>query len=439
MLSIQAKLRTWITHPLFPIVLICILAFSLRLYRLQTPTGFYFDEVYHGYTAVEYAAGNRDTYNPWAHQNTPGLAYEWVHPPLAKLIMAGSVWVFGPVSWAWRLPSALFGTAVIGLSGILAWVWWRKASIAIFTSAILAIDGLVLVMSRLAMNDVFFLSFLLLSLILYSLSWEKRSWKRWLFAAGISLGAALASKWTTVYIFPLIAIDTFARLAQEKKWSWERLSWVIGVFLVTLPAMYLLSHAQYFWWGYSWDDFVILQQQIYGYHTNLVATHPYQSIPLQWILDLRPVWFHSSSSLNIMSNIYALANPIFLWSGLGATLLLFANILQNPSWKSWANIRVLLAYCSLWMPWIFSPRIMFFYHYLPALPFLAMILAGTFSNWIEQGKVNSLPTKNTRKMIWVSWYALAALWLIFFFPHLTALPVSAEWAKSLYYLLPGWQ
>jgi dolichyl-phosphate-mannose-protein mannosyltransferase len=430
----QTRLRSIVTHPLLPVFLVCLLSFSLRINRLQDPGEWYFDEVYHGFTAVEYAAGNHDAYNPWAQGVPEGVAFEWVHPPLAKLIMASSVALFGPVSWAWRLPSTFFGTAVIGLSGILAWVWWKNARIALLTSAILAVDGLVLVMSRLAMNDVFFLTFLLLALIASSVSWESRRWKWWTVLAAVSLGAALASKWTTIYIVPFIALDTLVRWSQMPNRNPTRLFWIALSFVIGVPVIYLLSHTQYFLWGYTWDDFVMLQKQIWWYHTQLDATHPYQSSPWQWILDLRPVWFYSGSTATLSKNIYALANPIFLWTGLLAVLYTVIKIWRDRPIQ-WSTVRVLFAYGLMWLPWAISPRIMFFYHYLPALPFLAIILAKAMGDW-EQA---SRRTLNRRTLVILSWFAVACLWLIIFYPHLTGLPVSAMWAQKIYYILPTWR
>lgn len=431
MFAWQSRLRSIVTHPLFPVLLVCALSFSLRMYRLQVPETYYFDEVYHGFTAVEYAKGNIDAYNPWASA-PEGVAYEWVHPPLAKVIMSWSVMLFGPTSWAWRLPSIFFGTAVIGLTGALAWVWFRNARLALLASTFLALDGLMLVMSRLAMNDVFFLTFLLLTLIAYFRSWQVAQPGKWWIIMGLSLGAALSSKWTTVYVLPVLGADILWRWRQANQLKWPPLIPLTLSLVVMPPAVYLLSHFQYFGWGYTWQDFVRLQQQIWWYHTQLEATHPYQSIPLQWIFDVRPVWFYSGSSDSISRNIYALGNPVFFWSGLVAVITLVTQQLRRFTWKLTVP---LLAYIMMWLPWSLSPRIMFFYHYLPALPFLAIILAHQLTQWEQQTPVK---TKHAG-MIITTFVCLMGLWLIYFFPQLTGIPVPAEWAERVYYFIPSWR
>jgi len=69
-----------------PISLILLLAFFTRFWRLGIPDTYHFDEVYHAFTAKEMLLGNSAAWEFW---NTPpeGFAYEWTHPPLAKLFM----------------------------------------------------------------------------------------------------------------------------------------------------------------------------------------------------------------------------------------------------------------------------------------------------------------------------------------------------------------
>src|SRR3989344_4335358 len=89
------------------LILILLLAAFLRLYRLDYPNKYVFDEVYHGFTAKEFLVGHKEAWEWWTTP-PPGVAYEWTHPPLAKEIMAISMLVLHTQdSWAYRLPGAL--------------------------------------------------------------------------------------------------------------------------------------------------------------------------------------------------------------------------------------------------------------------------------------------------------------------------------------------
>src|SRR3989344_2508458 len=104
------------------IVVLTIFSFLIRIYRLTEPNRYYFDEVYHAVTAKAYADNNRDAYDPFAQAPKEGTAYDWLHPPLAKLIQAASIKILGDQPLAWRLPSLVFGTAIIPLTFALAFL-----------------------------------------------------------------------------------------------------------------------------------------------------------------------------------------------------------------------------------------------------------------------------------------------------------------------------
>src|SRR3990167_10883141 len=94
------------------ITLITAFSLFLRLFRVTDPPRYYFDEVYHAVSAKAYAENNREAYDPFSKAPKEGTAYDWLHPPLAKLIQAGSIKFLGDKSIGWRLPSLIFGTAI---------------------------------------------------------------------------------------------------------------------------------------------------------------------------------------------------------------------------------------------------------------------------------------------------------------------------------------
>ena len=90
------------------LILILMFAFVTRIYDLWSPKSEYFDEVYHAFTARVILHGDPKAWEWW---NTPpaGFAYEWTHPPLAKLGMVVGMLLFGENSFGWRIPGALLG------------------------------------------------------------------------------------------------------------------------------------------------------------------------------------------------------------------------------------------------------------------------------------------------------------------------------------------
>src|SRR3990167_8050545 len=133
------------------LVIITIFSAAVRLFRINEPARYYFDEVYHVVTARAYAQNNPAAYDPFSPPPEEGTAYDWLHPPLAKLMQAASIKLFGDTPVAWRLPSAIFGAALILATAVLATVMFGKRA-GVFSGLILAFENLTFVMSRITMK-----------------------------------------------------------------------------------------------------------------------------------------------------------------------------------------------------------------------------------------------------------------------------------------------
>ena len=155
------------------------------------------------------------------------------------------------------------------------------------------------------------------------------------------------------------------------------------------------------------------------YHTTLVATHAYQSTPLQWIFAARPVWYWVEYGEGVRSNIYVQGNPLILWLGL------VALILQIPLLRKFPFFLLYTLYFILFIPWVISPRIMFYYHYLPSSVFLLPILA----NWLL-----SFP----KKIMYLSLFTLT-LSLLLISPMLYGYPLPSAYWDTLFKFFPTWK
>ncbi len=351
----------------FPENLIFLFAFLTRFINLGYPKNHMFDEVYHAFTAQQMFRGNPAAWE-WWNQSPPGFAYEWTHPPLAKEFMVLGMYIFGDNSFAWRFFSAFFGFGTIVLIYLITLHLFKKREIAIIASLVASLDGLMLVMSRIAMNDSYFLFFSLLAI--YMFLKDKK------ILMGIFLGLSLASKWTAIFaIFPLLALF----ILKEKK-IYERLKFLF--FLLVIPAgIYLGSYIPFFLGHHvppqtnysNLQTFVELQKQMWWYHTNLHATHPYQSVPIQWIFNTRPVWLFVDYKSNLVSNIYTLDNPLIPILGILSIVLLIYKLVNK---LNYSQFLIVLFYLAFFILWFHSPRIMFNYHYLPSTAFLTIAIGG---------------------------------------------------------------
>ncbi|MFC1711166.1 glycosyltransferase family 39 protein [Patescibacteria group bacterium] len=410
------------------LMIILLFAFVLRAWNLWHPTSYIFDEVYHGFTAQEMAKGNIKAWEWW---NTPpeGFAYEWTHPPLAKLIMAGGVLLFGKNNevsqYAFRFPAVLFGLGVIYLIFLLAREIFRNEKIGLLAAFLASFDGLSFVMSRIGMADIYFLFFLLLSIYL--------TLKEKYIFSGISLGLAIATKWTGIYLYPVIGMLLIKKMNFNLKTIKLQLSlfftnyflkWLLA-FIIAPIVIYLLSYTLFFTSGHTWIQFKELQQQMWWYHTNLEATHSYQSAAWTWPFMWRPVWFWVNYQDNLIGNIYNLGNPLLWWTGLFILPLAVYKTFTNFNKRKFSLGFVIFCYFSFWLPWTASPRIMFLHHYLPAIPFLSMLIAW-FLVKIKEWKIGD-------DRLIIGYLLLIMITFMFFYPHYAGTMIPKELNNYLFW------
>src|SRR5690606_17549053 len=161
-----------------------------------------------------------------------------VHPPLGKWIIALGMAAMGPgSSFGWRVMTAILGSLTVLLVYLVALQLTRSRTVAGIAGGLLAIDGLGIVMSRIALLDGILTFFILLGALFVLLDRRRTMpllnaigraddenapprmigpvlWARpWLIAAGVALGAASAVKWSGLYalaVFGLYVVVTDA-------------------------------------------------------------------------------------------------------------------------------------------------------------------------------------------------------------------------------------
>ncbi len=391
--------------------------------RLDVPDTYYFDEVYHAFTAQAYSQNDPRGYE-WWHTAPQGFAYEWLHPPLAKLIQAGSIWIFGDKPFWWRFPGVIFGTA----TGVLLYALGKRffgRVVGLFALIFWTFDGLSFTASRITMNDIFLTFWVVLAFYLF-LS-KKPAWQI-AFVAGL----ALATKWSGFFAVGILAVLWIVLRVKDKGSLREIIKGSVA-FLVIPPLVYVVSYTQFFLQGHTLAQFYELHQQIWWYQNNLTATHPYSSVPLEWLFMMRPLYAFTQSVDDKVANIYLMGNPFLFWGGLAASIWVFANLMikrlkHRLEGEDITLGIILLGYLGMFIPWAFSPRIMFFYHYLPALPFMFLLLAWVLGRMWESGN----------RLLVIGYLSLVLLVFIFYYPHWSAFPVPQSIDK-FYYWFSSWR
>lgn len=395
-----------ITNKKAKILLFGILLFSIitRIYSLNLPKEKYFDEVYHAFTAGLVLHNDPKAWE-WWNPHPEGFAYEWTHPPVAKLGMTLGMIVFGENAFGWRIVQALLGVGSVLMVYLIASLIFKDKLVGIISATIFSLDGLVLVMSRIGMNDSYLLFFSLLSIYLFL--------KDKIFLSSIMFGLAIASKWSAIYSLPIFFISHFVL---KKKIKISYLS-----FLVIPIAIYIASYGVMFSTGHSFEKFIEVQKQMWWYHTNLKAEHPYTSPAYTWPMLVRPIYLYNGPETNsFVSRIYAFGNPAVFWFGLFSIILSFFISAKEKNKKLGF---IVFSYLIFFVPWIASPRIMFLYHYLPSIPFLTV--------------ASGFILRRFPKAI-VPVFTTLILLFVYFYPHWAGLKIP-EWLDRSYYWFSSWR
>jgi dolichyl-phosphate-mannose-protein mannosyltransferase len=437
-----------IKHGRVILILILFFAFMSRIYRLHIPDRYIFDEVYHAITAKLIAANDPRAFEWWHGPIEPDTAVDWLHPPLAKYTQAFFIKILGSSSFSWRISSVLFGVGVIWAIYKLSQELFDDQRISLLAAGLASLDGLLLTQSRIAMNDIHVTFFILLTLISY-IKYKKDPQNKKLLITGLSAGLAMGSKWSgllVLLIVWLLELIHWLKKIISKKTNWNNLvnhGLLMILALGLLPlTMYLVSYGQMFLQGKGWGHFTKLHQQTWWYQTNLEATHQYQSQPWEWFLNLRPVWFYVNYfEGGSIANIYSIGNPAFHFVGVIAVIstiyFLVISKLNNQSDKKNKFLNWLLViYFLIWLPWQISPRIMFYYHYTPAVPLLSIIIAYWLVKiWFFETNSKSNWNKTTVLSIVLSILIFFIIW----YPQWTAIPMPVNFVNAVYYLIPSWK
>lgn len=382
------------------VLLVALAAAVFRLPGLSYPGEEYFDEVYHAKTAQQYLRGEPPT--------------EWVHPPTAKLLIAAGVALFGYEAWAWRLAPALAGTLVAPAFFLLARSALATERAALFATLLLLLDGVYLVQSRIAMTNVFAVLFQLLSAFaLLRAALPARLSPRAMLLAGLALGLALSTRWTSLWAWGFLGL-VFLALRGRRAFRPTELALASLTFAVVPAAVYLLSYVPWMRQGHSVLEVLELQRAIWGYHANLTATHTYFSPWWTWPALYRPTWYFWFSGEGFVRGIVALGNPALWWAAVPVSAWALATGIR---WRDPRRIFCGAGFFLLYLPWGLSPRTLNFSHYLfEAIPYACLSLGILLDRRWDDGQA----------LVARGYVVLVAALFLLFLPFLTAMPVPTE-------------
>jgi dolichyl-phosphate-mannose-protein mannosyltransferase len=455
--------RSWVAT-----AVVVAIAAILRLVRLDQPRGQIFDEVYYAVDARHLLQHGVE----W--DDSTGTGGFVVHPPLGKWLIAAGEQLFGYREMGWRLPAAVAGIAAVLILTRLARRLFRSTVLGCAAGLLMALDGLELVLSRVALLDVFLLLFVLAAFACLVLDRDqrRRRWLRalargldrpsfaapwWRLAAAALTGCAMAVKWSALwylFVFALLIYlwEAGARRSAGVPRPWhaalhEETGWVVlcGVLVV---GVYLACWTGWFASSGGWDRHWLVsqgqaeppvlgalqnlwhyQREVLHFHDTLDKPHRYQSWPWQWLLLGRPVPFQWNCAnpcvaSSVTTEVVLLGTPVLWWSFLPALGGLAWFGVSRRDWRAPAIGLGALAGIVPWFPYELSDRTMYYFYVAPAEPFL--ILAVVY--------VLGMLVREPANALYAGAYMLAvAVNFAYFYPIYTSEPITyAQWLARMW-------
>jgi dolichyl-phosphate-mannose-protein mannosyltransferase len=367
---------------------IFILAFCLRFWGLNRFNTLVFDEVYFAKYGNNYL-----THTPFFN----------AHPPLSQYIIGVGIWIGSHIPfwqdtvnglagsvlspWHYRWINALTGSFIPLVVVLLTYQLSYRRSFALLAGFFTACDGLFLVESRYALNNIYIVIFGLLGHWFLLLALEKQDQKRWfwLVLAGISFGASIGTKWNGLWFLagvygmwigawlirwlqsfsprPRIPLFKYLGYVVPPQNSLNKniiqpqtplqnitqlnIEQIFSCFMIIPGLVYSLIWIPHLQLDRRFG-FIAVHKEIFGFHLrmggNLPSIHPYCAAWYKWPLLTRPMAYYykttqsfqdplpvfepnlPSGAVKVIYDVHALGNPFLWWFGIAAILFLLGML-----------------------------------------------------------------------------------------------------------------
>jgi dolichyl-phosphate-mannose-protein mannosyltransferase len=407
-----SEARRLLAHPRAPLIalaLIVLYSLGARIFYLGVPCStpctsdsahqLIFDEEYY----VD-AARVIDGIHPPAglpYASAPlGKDPNAEHPQLAKLIIAGTIKLFGNNQWGWRIGSVIFG--LMAILALYALVRGARGSpwLAAGACGVMALDNLMLIHGRIGTLDIYFVAMALVAAAFYVRGRP--------LLAGVALGIASCMKLPALLALPAFGllelfVVLWARGQSPGVWATARRrvlpliglvvatggTLLLGVWVMDLavPAYDPGTHITY-----AGSPFTHIGHML-SYAAQLKATPNatgISSTPWQWLLDQKPIDYYRTAVNSVAGGKTVASRAIFDARGEINPFIIFLALpaLGAALGAAWYERDRVAALGAAWCVGTFVPfiieaegfdRISYIYYMLLVMPGVYIITARLFS------------------------------------------------------------
>ncbi len=431
-----ARLR----NPLVLLTIVSILSFGLRIAGIDDPCRtpcttaadhtLVFDEIYYVNAARVIAGLQPPAGAPYAG-SPAGVDPNSEHPQLAKLVIAGSIELFGDGPFAWRIGSILLGSiAILGMFALVRAAGGSRWA-ALAAAALMASDNLVLVHGRIGTLDIYVLAAMVWGVALYL-----RGRPAW---AGVVLAIGACTKLVAPYaLLVLVLIEAYRALRSQatRIAAARRLAGCvaagIAVFFGLLEVMGWIAPPYDPNAGRRLGDGALGHLgHMLSYAAKQTSPHGPRGIasyPWEWLGDYKPIVYlnidpahpaHGLRHIHPAVHFLGMINPPIMLAAVPGVVLAAWSLRRGwaapPSAGSPVGLPLLAVawFVATWLPFelfsLIDQRTSYLYYMVIVMPGLYIAAVELFSRW------------RPRRWIIIVWAVLVVLALIGMYP-LTPIP-----------------
>ncbi|MEU1336741.1 phospholipid carrier-dependent glycosyltransferase [Streptomyces sp. NPDC005827] len=474
-------------------LLVAAVAGAIRFWRLGRPRAIVFDETYYAKDAwallhlgYEGTWPDRKVADPeiLAHPQVIPLSDTGsfvAHPPTGKWVISVGEWLFGLDPVGWRFMTALLGTLSVLMLCRIGRRLFRSTFLGCLAGALLAVDGLHVVMSRTALLDLVVMFFALAAFGCLLIDRDRararlaaalptgadgrvrpdadtgdraRTGARpWRLAAGVLLGLAASTKWNGLYVLVFFVVltllwDVGARRVAGARHPYRAvlrrdLGGSVLALVPTALLTYLVTWTGWFLsddgWGRHWADgrggtwswipaplrsFWHYEYLVYQFNVGLHTPHKYQSNPWSWLVMGRPVLFAydspppgSCGAASACTSTVLALGTPLLWWS--ACCALVYLLYRWALRRDWRAGAILCAVAAGYLPWfLYQDRTVFSFYAVVFVPYLCLAVAMMLGAVL--GPPGADRRRRTRGAVAAGVLVLLIVWnFVYFYPIYT--------------------
>ncbi|UCE97861.1 MAG: phospholipid carrier-dependent glycosyltransferase [Dehalococcoidia bacterium] len=356
--SVRLYISKGVRWQYFGLLLLVVLSLGLHFSIINNPESYVFDEAYYVPDARSIIAQEGST-----------LAE---HPPLGKLIIATGMRIFGDNPLGWRFFAVIFGVLNIVLLYFICRALGLSNRATLLVTIIFTLENLTFIQASIAMLDVYSLTFMLISLLLFLRSN--------LILAGIVAGLCILVKLPGIFILGIFFL--YWLLHRRENWR----LFVVPTTTAIISFIALLPFLEYAASGQFANPFLQIGYMIE--HAGLLTFSDGNvlaaSRPWDWLMNRGVIiYFHDPQYIAILSpTISAVIIPAI-------TYMSYRAVKRNR-----AALFGLIWFVCTYIPWVIislvSDRLTYIYYLFPVVGAICIGLGLIISQLVERNHKNQI-------------------------------------------------